>query len=79
MWRKEDVDESLEQDQVLAELQKDQGDDSLRNYANRIGCSASYLHQVYNGVRPPSDTLLNHLNLERRVIYVRKTDNRRWR
>lgn len=79
MWRKEDMDESLDQDGVIAKLREDQGDESLRNYADRVGCTASYLSQVCNGVRPPSDSLLDHLNLERRVIYVPKSGKRRWR
>ncbi len=40
MWRKEDVVEMLK---------KDQGDRTLRAYATAVGCSASYLHDVYNG------------------------------
>jgi transcriptional regulator with XRE-family HTH domain len=76
MWRKEEMDETLETDQVVGELKQDQGERSLREYASSLGVSASYLSQVYNGVRPPSKDLVAHLDLKPHTIYVRK---RRWR
>lgn len=69
MWRREEV---------IEKLKEDQGDDSLRGYAARIGCTASYLSQVYNGVREPSEKLLDHLNLERETVTIYKP-KRRWR
>lgn len=69
MWRKEEV---------VEKLKEDQGEQSLREYAHTVGCSASYLNDVYSGRREPGPKLLDHLNLERKetVIYVQK---RRWR
>ena len=80
MWRKEDMEEKPE-NEVSPELQRAiddaRGTQNLRAYAQTVGMSASYLSQVYNGVRPPSDKLLDRLDLERRTKYVKK--KRRWR
>jgi transcriptional regulator with XRE-family HTH domain len=73
MWRKEDMDKVVELDQAVNEAK---GANNLRDYATSIGYSASYLSQVSNGVRPPSEELLEKLGLERRTIYIRK---RRWK
>ena len=77
MWREEEIEEILDHEEVEAELKEEQGNQNLRDYASTVGCTASYLSQVYNSVRPPSEPLLEKLGLERRVIYVRK--KRRWR
>ena len=73
MWRKEDMDKVVELDQAIKEAR---GASTLRDYAESLNYSASYLSQVSNGVRPPSDELLEKLGLERRTIYVKK---RRWK
>jgi transcriptional regulator with XRE-family HTH domain len=73
MWRKEDKDDVVELDEAVKEAQ---GDQNLRDYAKSIGYSASYLSQVSNSVRPPSEELLEKLGLERRTIYIKK---RRWK
>ncbi len=73
MWRKEEQDDIVELDQAVKEAK---GDKNLRDYAESIGYSPSYLSQVSNSVRPPSDALLDKLGLERRTIYIRK---RRWK
>ncbi|HEX5426621.1 MAG TPA: hypothetical protein VFW94_24060 [Candidatus Acidoferrales bacterium] len=41
--------------------------------------NASYVSQVYNGHRPPSDELLDHLELERRVTITYVKKQRRWK
>lgn len=66
MWRKEDV---------IRKLKDDQGKESLRDYAVRIGCTASLLSEVYNDLREPSPKLIEHLGLVRETIYREK----RWR
>ena len=38
---------------------------SLRQLAKELGVSASYLSQVMNGKRPPSDKLLSNANVKR--------------
>lgn len=70
MWRKEDV---------IEQLHKEQGDRSLRSYATDIGCSASYLSDVYNGKRDPGPILLKHLNLERKEVTTVTYIKRRWK
>lgn len=67
------MDKVVELDEAVKEAQ---GASNLREYASSIGYSASYLSQVSNGVRPPSEELLKRLGLERRIIYVKK---RRWK
>ena len=73
MWRKEEKDDIVELNETVKEAQ---GEGNLRDYAESIGYSASYLSQVSNSVRPPSEKLLEKLGLERRTIYIRK---RRWK
>lgn len=78
MWRAEDKpDETMTLKEIIEELKEDQGDTSLREYAKTVGCTASYLSQVYNGVRPPSETLLTRINIERQTTYSRT--KRRWK
>jgi hypothetical protein len=74
MWRKEDV---------VQKLQEGQGhDQSLRSYANQIGCSAAYLSDIYNGLRDPGPKILDHLNLTATkittVTYTPK-ESKKWR
>ncbi len=74
MWRKEDMDENTKKE---ADPEVKQAIDEARSSDNLSGVNASYVSQVYNGLRPPSEKLLDHLNLERRIIYVKK--KRRWK
>lgn len=67
MWRKE---------VVIKKLKEAQGNQTQAEFAATLGCSASYLNQVYSGKRAPSDKLLDHLDLECVITYVPK---RRWR
>ena len=69
MWREEDV---------LKQLQKKQGKQSLRTFAKNIGCSAAYLSDVYRGRRDIGPKLLEYLDLERHVE-INVTYKRRWR
>lgn len=70
MWRREEV---------VQQLQKKQGRQSLRSFASSLGCSPAYLSDVYRGRRDPGPKLLEDLGLERQVktevVYVK----RRWR
>ena len=70
MWRKEDV---------VEKLHEEQGERSLRSYATAIGCSASYLSDVYNGKREPGPKLLDHLDLERKEVTTVTYVKRRWK
>jgi hypothetical protein len=45
-------------------------------FSNEIGTSQSYVSDVINAKRPPSDTLLASVGLEKRIIYVRSNKKR---
>jgi hypothetical protein len=70
MWRREDV---------IEQLKKKQGEQSLRSFAQTLGCSAPYLSDIYNGNRDPGPLILNELGLERRVETIVTYVKRRWR
>jgi hypothetical protein len=69
---------------VLAMMHMAQGDSTLTNFAEQVGCSAAYLSMVYAGKKEPGPKLLDHLGLERQV-QIRKIvtytsgKERRWR
>lgn len=46
--------------------------------AAEIGISRSFLNEVIRGTRPPTGEILRFLNLDRRVVYVKKGDNKMW-
>jgi hypothetical protein len=72
MWRKEDVVKQLQDEQKAKKL-------SLRSYAKNLRVSPSYLSDVYGGRRDPGPTLLDHLDLERKVVTTVTYVKRRWR
>jgi len=54
----------------------------MTSYAATVGCTTSYLSQVYSGKKEPGPVLLEHLGLERkRTVVVTNTyqRKRRWR
>lgn len=51
-------------EQVLLELKKKRGSDSLTAFAERVGCSLPYLSDVYNGRRTPGPRILRFLGLK---------------
>jgi hypothetical protein len=70
MWRKEDV---------IQKLKDSQGDRSLRAYANSLGCSPSYLSDLYSGKRDPGEKILKQLGLAKKVTRTVTYVKRRWR
>ena len=70
MWRKEDV---------IQQLKTSQGDRSLRAYADTLGCSPSYLCDLYNGNREPGEKILKQLGLAKKVTKTVTYVKRRWR
>jgi len=72
MWRKEDVIKQLKDEQKAKTL-------SLRAYAKTLCVSPSYLSDVYGGRRDPGPALLDHLELERKVVTTVTYVKRRWR
>lgn len=75
MWRNDDTnEEEVDLKLAIAEIRENS---TIRTYASANRLNPSYISQVCNDNRPPSDKLLDKLGLERRIIYVRK--KRRWR
>jgi len=72
MWRKEDVIKQLQDEQKAKKL-------SLRAYAKSLRVSPSYLSDVYRGRRDPGPVLLDHLELDRKVVTTMTYVKRRWR
>ncbi len=72
MWRKEDVVKQLQMEQQAKKL-------SLRGWAQTLGVSPAYLSDVYRGRRDPGPALLDHLDLERKVVTKVTYVKRRWR
>jgi transcriptional regulator with XRE-family HTH domain len=64
---------------LRANLKRAQGERSLRAFASSLGYSHSYLSEVMNGARPPSDELLAKVGIEKEVKVTYKLDKRRWR
>jgi hypothetical protein len=72
MWRKDDVVKQLQDEQKAKKL-------SLRSYAKSLRVSPSYLSDVYRGRRDPGPALLDHLELDRKVVTTVTYVKRRWR
>jgi hypothetical protein len=70
-WRKEDVIKRLQDQQKAKKL-------SLRSYAKSLQVSPSYLSDVYRGRRDPGPALLDHLELDRKVVTTVTYVRRRW-
>lgn len=51
--------------EVVRRLKRLQGADTLRQFGERIGVSASYLSRLYRGERRPSGEILDKLGLSR--------------
>jgi transcriptional regulator with XRE-family HTH domain len=43
-------------------------------FAAKVGVSPQYLSDVLRGYRSPGPKLLNHLRLERREVYIARTN-----
>ena len=80
MWVNADTNE--QEADLQKAIEEAKGNLNLREYAVSVGEKASYssyISQVSNSSRPPSDDLLSQLGLERRIIYVKKKNQRRWK
>ena len=60
-------------DQFLEFLKKQQGDQTAHQFASRLGVSPQYLSDVYNGRRPPGESITSALNVEKAVVYALAT------
>ncbi len=57
-------------DQFLEFLKKQQGNQTAQRFAARIGVSPQYLSDVYNGRRPPGESITSALKVEKAVVYT---------
>lgn len=57
-------------EQFLEFLKKQQGDQTAQNFASRLGISPQYLSDVYNGRRPPGESIISALKAEKSVTYT---------
>ena len=57
-------------DQFLEFLKKQQGNQTAQQFAARIGVSPQYLSDVYNGRRPPGESITSALKVEKAVVYT---------
>jgi transcriptional regulator with XRE-family HTH domain len=56
-------------DQFLEFMKKQQGDKTAQQFAARLGVSPQYLSDVFNGRRPPGESITSALNVEKAVVY----------
>ena len=51
-------------------LKKQQGEQTAQQFASRLGVSPQYLSDVYNGRRPPGESITAALKVEKAVVYT---------
>ena len=56
-------------EQFLEFLKKQQGEQTAQQFATRLGVSPQYLSDVYNGRRPPGESITAALKVEKAVVY----------
>jgi hypothetical protein len=59
---------TLTVDEVIAMLRKEQGAQSLRQYAAMLGITPGYLSDLYKGNRTPGQTILSQLGLAKKTV-----------
>jgi transcriptional regulator with XRE-family HTH domain len=57
-------------DEFLEFLKQQQGNQTAQQFASRLGISPQYLSDVYNGRRPPGESITSALNVEKSVVYT---------
>jgi len=55
--------------QVIERLKKSQGARTQSEFADELNIGQSYLSEVMSGRRDPGDAILNHLGLQKAVLY----------
>jgi len=63
-----DINLGMETEDVMKMLRDKQGDMSLREFADVVGCSAAYLSDLYRGNREPGNKIMRFLGLRKRRI-----------
>ena len=56
-------------DQFLEFLKKQQGEQTAQQFATRLGVSPQYQSDVYNGRRPPGESITAALQVEKAMVY----------
>ena len=59
---------ALTVDEVIAMLRKEQGAQSLRQYAAQLGITPGYLSDLYKGNRTPGQTILSQFGLAKKTV-----------
>jgi transcriptional regulator with XRE-family HTH domain len=57
-------------EQFLEFLKKQQGEQTAQQFATRLGVSPQYLSDVYNGRRPPGESITGALKVEKAMVYT---------
>jgi len=63
-------------EQFLEFLKKQQGGQTAQQFATRLGVSPQYLSDVYNGRRPPGESITAALKVEKAVVYTLPTPSK---
>ncbi len=63
-------------DQFMEFLKKQQGEQTAQQFATRLGVSPQYLSDVYNGRRPPGESITAALKVEKKMVYTIATPAR---
>jgi transcriptional regulator with XRE-family HTH domain len=63
-------------EQFLEFLKKQQGGQTAQQFANRLGVSPQYLSDVYNGRRPPGESITAALKVEKAMVYTVATPSK---
>ena len=56
-------------DQFMEFLKKQQGEQTAQQFATRLGVSPQYLSDVFNGRRPPGESITAALKVEKAMVY----------
>jgi transcriptional regulator with XRE-family HTH domain len=56
-------------EQFLGFLKRQQGEQTAQQFASRLGVSPQYLSDVYNGRRPPGESITAALKVEKATVY----------
>ena len=63
-------------DQFMEFLKKQQGEQTAQQFASKLGVSPQYLSDVYNGRRPPGESITAALKVEKAVVYTVATPSK---
>lgn len=63
-------------EQFMEFLKKQQGEQTAQQFASRLGVSPQYLSDVYNGRRPPGESITAALKVEKAVVYTVATPSK---